>query len=147
MRIAFAPDFRAFATAGKELAALHLEYEKLEPYLLKWIELKVCAAIVPRRGQDAAEQDKTSLRVNPSLTLAGIPAEAFQYRLGSRSALEWIINQYQAKEDKRSDIRSDPNRADDEEYIVRLVGQVVRVSLETSRIVKDLPVRYAEGEK
>ncbi len=51
------------------------------------------------------------------------------------ATLEWVIDQYQVKEDKRSGIRSDPNRAEDEEYIVRLVRQVVRVSLETVKIV------------
>ena len=65
--------------------------------------------------------------------------ETYQYRLGNRSALEWVIDQYQVKLDKRSGIRSDPNRADDEEYIVRLVGQVIRVSVETVRIVNALP--------
>jgi predicted helicase len=89
-------------------------------------------------------KDKTALRVNASLTLATIPPETFQYRLGNRSALEWVIDQYQVSEDKRSGIRSDPNRPDDDEYIVRLVGQVVRVSLETVRIVAGLPERYAE---
>ena len=89
-------------------------------------------------------KDKTAVCVNPSLTLAGIPAEAFAYRLGNRSALEWVIDQYQVTEDKRSGIRSDPNRADDPEYIVRLVGQVVRVSVETVRIVAGLPEQYAE---
>ena len=89
-------------------------------------------------------KEKTALRINPSLTLAGIPPEVFQYRLGNRSALEWVIDQYQVNEDKRSGIRSDPNRAEDEEYIVRLVRQVVRVSLETVRIVAGLPQRYAE---
>src|SRR5437879_10903071 len=88
--------------------------------------------------------DKTKLHVNPSLTLAGIPPEVFEYRLGNRSALDWVIDQYQISEDKRSGIRSDPNRDDDPEYIVRLVGQVVRVSLETVKIVKALPEQYAE---
>ncbi len=88
--------------------------------------------------------DKTTLRVNPSLTLVGIPPKTFAYRLGNRSAREWVIDQYQVKEDKRSGIRSDPNRADDKEYIVRLVGQLVRVSLETARILKGLPEKYAE---
>ena len=63
----------------------------------------------------------------------------FGYRLGNRSALEWAIGQYCIKTDKRSGIRSDSNRLDDEEYIVRLVGQVVRVSLETVNIVRALP--------
>jgi Type ISP C-terminal specificity domain len=84
-------------------------------------------------------KDRQSLKVNETLTLSGIPPEAFEYRLGSRSALEWVIDQYQVTEDKHSGIRSDPNCADDPEYIVRLVGQVVRVSLETARIVKSLP--------
>jgi len=77
--------------------------------------------------------------VNRSLTLTGIPAEAFNYRLGNRSALEWVIDQYQVSTDKRSGITSDPNREDDPEYIVRLVGQVIRVSMETVAIVDSLP--------
>ena len=81
--------------------------------------------------------------VNDSLTLAGIPPEVFEYRLGNRSAIEWVIDQYRVKEDKRSGIRSDPNNPDDPEYIVRLVGQVVRVSVETVKIVAALPERYA----
>jgi len=87
-------------------------------------------------------KDKTELVVNPSLTLAAIPAAAFEYRLGNRSALEWVIDQYQVKTDKRSGITSDPNRPDDPEYIVRLVGQVIRVSLETVRIVNALPADF-----
>ena len=84
-------------------------------------------------------KDCRSLEVNPSLTLAGIPPETLEYRLGNRSALEWVIDQYQVTEDKHSGIRSDPNRRDDPEYIVRLIGQVIRVSLETVRPVKSLP--------
>jgi predicted helicase len=87
--------------------------------------------------------DKTNLRVNDSLTLAGIPPAAFEYRLGNRSALEWVIDQYRVTEDKRSGIRSDPNRADDPEYIVRLVGQVIAVSLATVCIINGLPKEYS----
>ena len=89
--------------------------------------------------------DKTSLKVNESLTLAGIPPQVFEYRLGNRSALEWVIDQYQVSEDKRSGIKSDPNRADDPEYVVRLVGQVVRVSVETVKIVAGLPEKYSDA--
>src|SRR5262245_34708341 len=92
-------------------------------------------------------KDKKSLKVNESLTLAGIPPEVFDYRLGNRSTLEWIIDQYQVSEDKRSGIKSDPNRPEDEEYIVRLVGQVVRVSVETVNIVRDLPTNWAESSR
>ena len=82
---------------------------------------------------------KTSLQVNDSLTLGGIPPRVFEYRLGNRSALEWVVDQYQVSEDKRSGIRSDPNRIEDPEYIIRLVGQVVRVSVETVELVEALP--------
>jgi predicted helicase len=71
--------------------------------------------------------------------LTGIPLEAFDYRLGNRSVLEWVIDQYQVSTDKRSGITSDPNRDDDPQYIVRLVGQVIRVSMETVAIVNALP--------
>src|ERR1035438_2260810 len=131
-RIPFAPDFAAFATAGKELARLHVEYELLAPWPLREIE----TAGVPysqRVEKMKLSADKRSLQVNPSLTLEGIPPEAFEYRLGSRSALEWVVDQYQVKGE------SDPNREDDPGYIVRLVGQVVRVSVETAGIVKALP--------
>ncbi len=82
------------------------------------------------------------LRVNDWLTLEGIPSETFDYRLGNRSALEWVIDQYQVSQDPRSGIKSDPNRDDDPEYIVRLVGQVVRVSVETVEIVNHLPKQF-----
>ena len=137
-RIPFAPDFQAFASAGEELARLHLEYEDLEPYDLQWIESDA-VPLSYRVERMKLSKDKTALIVNDSLTLAGIPSDVFTYRLGNRSALEWVIDQYRVKTDKRSGIRSDPNRLDDEEYIVRLVGQVVRVSLETVEIVRSLP--------
>ncbi len=134
--------FRAFAKAGKKLAKLHLEYESLEEWPLEWIETpgEPLSYVVEKMR---LSKDKKSLTVNDSLTLAGIPAEVFEYRLGNRSALDWIIDQYRVKEDKRSGIVSDPNNSDDEEYIVRLVGQVVRVSVETVKLVAALPEHYA----
>lgn len=67
-----------------------------------------------------------------------VPPEVYEYRLGNRSALEWIIDQYQVSTDKRSGIVNDPNRPDDPEYIVRLIGQVTTVSLRTVELVRDL---------
>jgi len=61
----------------------------------------------------------------------------------TETALHWVIDQYQASTDKHSGIVSDPNRADDPQYITRLVGQVVKVSVETVRIIKGLPAQYA----
>ncbi len=163
--------FWAFADAGRELARWHLDYEQVEPYPLQFVEKKTVGnepssspslggrgvrASTPGRRRTIDDlyrvddkmrlsKDKTSLVVNPVLTLESIPPEVFEYRLGNRSALEWVIDQYQVTSDKRSGIRSDPNRPDDPQYIVRLVGQVMRVSLETVRIVKGLPQEYTGG--
>jgi predicted helicase len=131
-RIPFAPDFAAFANAGKELARLHVEYESLKPWPLEYIENKD-VPYSERVTKMKLSADRQSIAVNESLTLGDIPQETFVYRLGSRSALEWVIDQYQVKGE------SDPNREDDPGYIVRLVGQVVRVSVETVRIVSGLP--------
>ena len=84
-------------------------------------------------------KDKRSLIYNDFLTLSGIPPEVFEYRLGNRSALDWVIDQYQVSTDKRSGITNDPNRADDPQYIVRLIGQVVTVSAETVKLTQILP--------
>ncbi len=72
------------------------------------------------------------------MTLRGIPAEAFEYRLGNRSALDWVIDQYRVTTDPRSKIVNDPNDSDDPQYIVRLIKKVVTVSVETVMIVKSL---------
>jgi predicted helicase len=139
-RIPFAPDFSAFAEAGCRLARLHLDYEQLDPYPLELVENP--AEPLSYRVEDKLRlsKDRRSLKVNDSLTLHGIPEEAFGYRLGNRSALEWIVDQFQVTEDDRSGIKSDPNLwSGDERYIVRLVGQVVRLSLQTAEIVSRLP--------
>jgi len=137
-RIPYAPDFHAFAQAGKRLAELHLNYEQQPPHPLNWIENQD----VPlnwRVEKMRLSKDKTQLIYNEFLTLSGIPPAAFAYRLGNRSALDWIIDQYRVKIDKRSGIVNDPNRLDDEQYILRLIGQVITVSLETVQIVNSLP--------
>ena len=84
-------------------------------------------------------KDKTLLKYNDFLTLDGIPAEVCDYRLGKRSALEWVVDQYRVKTDKRSGIVNDPSRADQPQYIVDLIGSVITVSLKTVEIVANLP--------
>jgi predicted helicase len=144
-RIPLAPDFKAFAKAGQKLADLHLGYEQLEPWPLKWIETDG-VPLSYHVEKMRLSKDKTQLKVNDSLTLAKIPPEVFEYRLGNRSALDWVVDQYQISTDKRSGITSDPNNPDDEQYIVRLVGQVVRVSVETVKIVNSLPTEFAPAK-
>jgi predicted helicase len=137
-RIPFVPDFHAFAAAGKRLAEVHVGYEQQPEYPLHRRE-NPNAPLNWRVEKMRLSKDKSSLTYNDFLTLDGIPPETFEYRLGNRSALEWVIDQYQVSTDKRSGITNDPNRPDDPEYIVRLVGQVITVSLETVKVVKALP--------
>ena len=137
-RIPFAPDFRAFAAAGARLARLHVGYEEQPEYPLAQVETPDMP-LDWRVEKMRLSKDKTQLRYNSFLTLDGIPSAVFNYRLGNRSALEWVINQYRVKTDKRSGIVNDPNRADDPQYIVRLIGKVISVSLETVEIVAGLP--------
>jgi predicted helicase len=137
-RIPFAPEFWPFAIAGKRLAEIHTNYEQQPEYRLKHLENKDLP-IDWRVEKMRLSKDKTQIKYNEFLTLTGIPPEVFEYRLGNRSALDWVIDQYQIKTDKRSGIVNDPNRLDDEEYIVRLIKQVITISLETVQIVKNLP--------
>ena len=132
-----APDFWAFAKAGQRLGEIHRGYEDVEAYPLRFVETPD-TPLDWRVEKMRLSKDRTQLKYNDFLTLDGIPAKAFDYRLGNRSALEWVIDQYCVKTDKRSGIVNDPNRPDDEEYIVRLIGKVITVSLETVEIVEGL---------
>lgn len=136
--IPYAPDFHAFARAGQELATLHVGYEDVEEYELEEIE-NTNVPLTMRVEKMKLSKDKTRLKVNNYLSLAGIPPQAFDYKLGNRSALEWVINQYRVKTHKRSGITNDPNRPDNPDYIIQLVGKVITVSVETVRIVQGLP--------
>jgi len=145
-RIPFAPEFRVFAKAGKKLAELHVGYEHAAEFPLKRIENRD----VPlnwRVEKMKLTPNKDAILYNDFLTLEGVLPEVFEYKLGNRSALEWVIDQYQVFTDPRSGIENDPNRPDDEQYIVRLIGQIVTVSLDTLKIVKTLPAEFgAAGE-
>ena len=145
-RIPLAPDFGAFSQAGEVLAGLHLDYERGEGYELDWrvtrkpISYRVDKMLPQnRRKSEAGYTVYEGLKVNGSLTLDGIPEGAFAYRLGNRSALDWVVDQYRVKTDKRSGIVHNPNGwSDDERYIVDLVERVVGVSLRTVEVVEGL---------
>ena len=131
----FAPEFWGFVNIGRQLADLHVNYETLDvmPQLIETPPLNW------RVEKMELSADKTQLRYNDSLTVVDIPPAVFDYRLGRRSALEWLIDRYRVKPDPNgSGIVSDPNGSD-AQYIVRLVGQVMHVSEETVRLVGELP--------
>jgi predicted helicase len=136
-RVPYCQPFHKIAAIGRQLAELHINYEKQPAYQLKRVENRnVPLSFKVKKMR--LNRDKTELIYNDSLTLTDIPVEVYDYKLGSRSALEWIIEQYQVTIDKRSGIVNDPNREAEPHYILDLVGQVITVSLETRKLVKEL---------
>lgn len=149
---ASADDFRAFANAGRELADLHVNYEGVEPYPLdeihplEWNPDAPTAFRVEKMGYPGGKNpDKSRIEYNAGVTLAGIPAKAHEYRLGSRSALDWLMERYCVSADSKSGsgIVNDPNdwaaEIGDPRYIFNLIKRVTAVSVRTVDIVVGLP--------
>ncbi|WP_156230292.1 DEAD/DEAH box helicase [Corynebacterium occultum] len=151
--------FDQLVKAGRELMELHIGYEDVEPWPLdiqlkagvdpedreSWRVSKLKWAKVRDPETKKLVNDVTTMVYNPKVTIAGIPLDADEYMLGSRSALAWIIDRYQVKTDKASGIVNDPNDWADEvgnpRYIVDLIGKVTRVAVETVRIVNSIDSR------
>ncbi|MFJ5694575.1 type ISP restriction/modification enzyme [Arthrobacter sp. NPDC093125] len=144
--------FQAFVDAGKRLSDLHIGYESLEPFAIQEVSTGLAmeqdeyaryAVKKMKYAGKAGSWDKTRVVYNSHITLEGIPDEAQRYMLGSRSALDWIIERYQVKTDKTSGIVNDPNdwsrEHEQPRYIIDLIGRIVALSLETNRIVDALP--------
>lgn len=154
-RIPLCKDFWGFSKAGRALAKWHIEYETVEPYDLKE-EIKPSA---PKKIEDLYRvdesgmkwpkekkvEDKTKIIFNGYVTLTGVPLDAYDYVVNGKSAIEWVMERYCItvdlnKKGEGSGIKNDPNQwSDDSRYIVDLVKRVVRVSVETNKIVKALP--------
>ncbi|WP_416442559.1 DEAD/DEAH box helicase [Leucobacter sp. HNU] len=137
--------FKEFVKAGRALAELHLNYESVEPYPLTENAASGASLRVTkmRYAKNGRQDDKRTIIYNDDITLSGIPEEAQEYLLGSRSALDWVIERYQVKTDKASGIVNDPNAWCDEHneprYILDLIKRLTTVSVETVRIVQGLP--------
>ncbi|WP_144707542.1 DEAD/DEAH box helicase [Dermacoccus nishinomiyaensis] len=160
-RIPLVEEAQPFIDAGRKLSELHLGYETVEPYPLPGLGAQPAGGQDPyafyavgdkkmRFGKPSPEQkaagerhDRATIHYNSRITLAGIPQEAYRYMLGSRSAIEWIIDRYYIKTDKASGIVNDPNdwskEVGDPRYIIDLLARIVTVSLETMKIVDALP--------
>jgi predicted helicase len=145
-RIPYTRDFWTFSKAGRELAEYHINYETIEPYEIKEFSPEIYLDTQDYRvekmvfGKNKNGIDKTTIIYNSKITLSQIPLETYEYIVNGKSALEWIMERYKITKDKDSGIVNDPNHwSEDPRYIVDLVKRIVRVSLETVRIVKSLP--------
>ena len=96
-RLPYAPDFWSLAKAGRRLGEIHISYEEVPEYPLRFIENREVPIdwrvekmkLSKDKTQPRSDRDSKQLVYNDFLTLEGIPAKAFNYRLGNRSALEW----------------------------------------------------------
>jgi predicted helicase len=138
-RIPMVKGFRGVADIGKKLLNLHVHYTEATPTELEWVEDPAEPISYRVEGRMRLDKKQGTIEINKSLKLSGIPASAFDYLLGTRTALEWIVDQYQCEKIADTGDMSDPNHPVDEQYIVKLIQSVVTVSIETVRLIKQLP--------
>ena len=158
-----AAGFHTYASVGRELADLHVNYERVEPYPSVQEEASLHAPADPweryRIGErkmrfpklGRRDKDLTRLEYNDFVTLTGIPAEAQGYSISGRSPLEWIIDRYHVKTDKASGIVNDPNDFLREQgrpdAVVDLIKRLVTVSMRTQELLATLPaLEIPEGQ-
>ena len=151
-RVPFAPEFHAFAAAGRRLAELHLDYENGEEWPLEVVsvqpwELAPEHCQIGERAMRFADDDRSVLIVNDHLRLSGIPPEAHEYQVNGRTPLEWFIDRYRITRDKDSGIVNDPNGwFEDPRDLIAAFRRIVRVSVETVAVVESLPCPFSEPE-
>ena len=138
--IPFYPDFKSWARVGQSLLDLHLGFETVEPYSLRLLDKgggvkQVILSVSKDRGMIILD-DQTSLR--------GVPLVAWKYRLGIRSALEWILDQYAQRKPRHTTIEERFNTyrfADYKEQVIDLLRRVCTVSVRTMELIDSMPAR------
>ena len=141
-RIPFYPDFWRWAEWGKALMDLHIGYESVEPWPLARTDIpdeKARKNGASPKAMLKADKDNGRIVLDSETTLADIPHEAWDYRLGNRSALEWILDQYKEKKSKDPTIREKFNTyrfAGYKDKVIDLLARITRVSVETQAIVE-----------
>ena len=146
-------DFWAFSNAGRELADIHIDYERIEPYPVNFKEgdpysmqptpenFKVEKMKFAGNGRN---KDRTTVAYNHKITMTGIPLETYEYMVNGRPALEWVMERQSVRTDKDSGIVNDANlyakeTVNSAAYPLDLFRRIITVSLETIKIVKSLP--------
>jgi len=140
-RLPFYEDFWRWAGWGKALMDLHLGYEQAAPYPLERLERSAAEGHTPA-PRLMARKEQGLIEVDTLTTLRGVPPQAWAYRLGTYSALEWVLERYKEKTPKDPTIREKFNTyrlADHKEQVIDLLGRVCAVSVETMRLVQEMP--------
>jgi predicted helicase len=147
-RIPIVANKEKYVEIGQKLIDLHLNYEKAPIYGKVSVDCKSNPSYVvkkmkfaKKRNEDGKlENEKSTIVFNSDITIHDIPEEAYDYIVNGRSAIEWIMDQYQVKTDNKSGITDDPNDfSDDPKYIYNLLLRIITVSLQTIKLVNELP--------
>ncbi len=138
-----------FVDIGRKLMDLHINYENVPVYDGVDIEEKSDPSYVVKKMRFAKvkspetgkfEKDRSTIIFNDDITIRNIPEKAYEYVVNGRSAIEWIVDQYQIKTDRKSGITDDPNDfSDDPKYIYNLLLRIINVSIQTVDLINSLP--------
>ena len=147
-------DFHHWAEMGQKLLDLHIGFESAEPYPLERHDRK---EVYPKRAILRADKSRGTITLDERTTLAGVPEKAWEYRLGSRSALEWVLDQYKERKPRDPTIREKFNNyrfSDHRELVIDLLRRVCTVSAATMEIVDSMaywerrdPVAHSDRDK
>ena len=143
-RLPFYPEFQNWVNMGQELLDLHIGFESAEPYPLKRVDQAGPAKRVILR----ADKERGVIVLDDVTSLAGVPPDAWRYRLGSRSALEWVLDQYKERKPRDPTIAEKFNTyrfADYKERVIDLLQRVCAVSVGTMDVVDDMAYWDDEG--
>lgn len=138
-RIPFYPDFAQWAAWGETLLQLHIHYEAVAPFALNRVDTPSAkrADGQPPKPKLKSLPESGVIMIDEDTQLTGIPPEAWAYRLGNRSGIDWVLDQHKEKTPKDPTIRAKFNTyrfADYKESCITLLAKVVTVSLETLAI-------------
>ena len=137
--------FRVFVSVGKKLAALHLNYESIEPHPSVIVENDSAAPKVQqmRFGKSNGEEDKSIIHFNDAIRIINIPLRAYDWQVNGKSPIEWVMERYAVTVNRDSHIRNDPNEwckeIEQPRYILELIGRIVNVSIQTLDLIAALP--------
>ncbi len=140
-RIPFYDDFSQWVKWGKKLMDLHINYETVKPYKLTRIDLPIKEPQKTPKTLLKADKTEGSIILDDVTTLEGIPKSAWEYKLGNRCALEWVLDQYKEKKPKDPTIAERFNTykfADYKEQVIELLARVCTVSVETMKIIDSM---------
>ena len=147
-RIPIVKNKEKYVEVGQELMDLHLNYEEVPVYdgveitIAEKPSYKVTKMRFAKKRDEKGKSvnDLSTIIFNSDITISNIPEKAYEYVVNGRSAIEWIIDQYQVKTDKKSGITDDPNDySEDEKYIFNLLLRIINVSVQTVDLINSLP--------